>query len=63
MRTTTKRVLSTIYFLPMLFISTAGMLVGLLYVGLRYGFNAALVMDRQLQELWDPKNNDPEYRQ
>lgn len=61
MRTTTKRVLSTPLFLCYLMLWPFALL-GLLYGVIEEWFGVGRKCYRDLKDLWDPKNNDPEYR-
>jgi hypothetical protein len=63
MRTTTKRALSTfLYFMPLAIVRMAGLLLGILWSVISAGFRDGCKVDREIADLWDPKNNDPEYR-
>lgn len=61
MRTTTKRVLSTpFWILAILFFPL--MLLGIAYEFSKWWFNAGRLLYMEVKDLWDPKNNDPEFR-
>lgn len=61
MRTTTKRVLSTPFWILGLLFSPF-VVLGVAYEFLKLWFNAGRDLYKKAQGLWDPKNNDPEFR-
>lgn len=64
MRTTTKRMLSTFfYFLPLFIVRMTGLFAGIIWSCLRDGFKSGTDGHKAITEIWDPKHNDPEYRQ
>lgn len=61
MRTTTKRLLSTpLWLLGLLFSPFA--VLGILFEFAKWWFNVGRDFYKQAKDVWDPKNNDPEYR-